>query len=86
MDVARLNMSHGDHDAHLATLHLVREEAERRNQAVAVLLDLQGPKIRVGTFAGGAADLLSGDLCHHNGHLSSRRPPQSFDVLFSATK
>ena len=60
MDVARLNMSHGTHEDHLATLQVVRTEAEKLGRSVAVLLDLQGPKIRVGTFAGGAANLIQG--------------------------
>jgi pyruvate kinase len=51
MNVARLNFSHGSHEDHAKLLHTVRAEAERRNKAVAVLLDLQGPKIRVGKFA-----------------------------------
>src|SRR5512143_1739727 len=51
MNVARLNFSHGSHEDHAKMLQVVRSEAERRNKAVAVLLDLQGPKIRVGKFA-----------------------------------
>jgi pyruvate kinase len=60
MDVARLNFSHGDHDHHLAVLRAVRTEAERRGRAVAVLQDLQGPKIRVGQFRNGAVTLEAG--------------------------
>ncbi|HSD88588.1 MAG TPA: pyruvate kinase [Kofleriaceae bacterium] len=51
MNVARLNFSHGSHEDHAKMLQVVRSEAERRGRAVAVLLDLQGPKIRVGKFA-----------------------------------
>ncbi|MEZ4400432.1 MAG: pyruvate kinase [Kofleriaceae bacterium] len=51
LDVVRLNFSHGSHADHAAVLRVVRAEAERRGRAVAVLLDLQGPKIRVGRFA-----------------------------------
>jgi pyruvate kinase len=51
LDVVRLNFSHGSHADHAAMLAIVRAEAERRGRAVAVLLDLQGPKIRVGRFA-----------------------------------
>jgi pyruvate kinase len=51
MNVARLNFSHGSHEDHAKMLHIVRTEADRRGKAVAVLLDLQGPKIRVGKFA-----------------------------------
>ena len=60
MDVARLNFSHGDHAMHAETLGRVRAEADRRGRPVAVLQDLQGPKIRVGRFAGGAAELEVG--------------------------
>jgi pyruvate kinase len=51
MNVARLNFSHGSHEDHAKMLQLVRSESDRRGKAVAVLLDLQGPKIRVGKFA-----------------------------------
>jgi pyruvate kinase len=51
MNVARLNFSHGSHEDHFKMLQIVRSEADRRGRAIAVLLDLQGPKIRVGKFA-----------------------------------
>src|SRR3978361_342969 len=51
MSVARLNFSHGTHEDHAKMLATVRSEADRRGKAIAVLLDLQGPKIRVGKFA-----------------------------------
>jgi pyruvate kinase len=60
MDVARLNFSHGEHEAHLKTLQAVRSEAEKRNRAVAVLADLQGPKIRVGKMQDGGVPLEKG--------------------------
>ena len=60
MSVARLNFSHGSHEDHARMLQLVRSEAERRGKAIAVLLDLQGPKIRVGKFAKGAIELKPG--------------------------
>ena len=60
MDVVRLNFSHGTHEAHAKVLRTVREEADKRSKAVAILLDLQGPKIRVGSFAGGAVELAAG--------------------------
>ena len=61
MDVARLNMSHGDHADHEANLGHVRAAAERTGKAIAVLADLQGPKIRLGRFADGPVDLAVGD-------------------------
>lgn len=48
MDVARINMSHGDHRTHARLIELVREAGDRAGRPVAVLADLQGPKIRVG--------------------------------------
>lgn len=51
MDVARLNMSHGDHSEHEKRLTLTREAAVKAGRTVGVLADLQGPKIRLGRFA-----------------------------------
>jgi pyruvate kinase len=53
MDVARLNFSHGDRAEHERVYDLVRAESGRVGRAVGVLADLQGPKIRLGRFAGG---------------------------------
>ncbi len=52
MNVARLNMSHGTHDDHLRRLHLVRTISKEMERPIAVLADLQGPKIRTGKLAG----------------------------------
>jgi pyruvate kinase len=60
MDCARLNMSHGNHAEHAARVATVREQAQKRDRAVAVLLDLQGPKTRIGTFEKGAVELKAG--------------------------
>jgi pyruvate kinase len=60
MDVVRLNFSHGSHEDHAKLIQNVRSEAERRGRAIAVLLDLQGPKIRVGRFEKGAVELHPG--------------------------
>lgn len=53
MNVARLNFSHGTHEEHARRLQTVREIATRKDQAVAVLADLQGPKIRTGSLENG---------------------------------
>src|SRR5687768_18470860 len=53
MDVARLNFSHGAHADHATAYERVREASDRTGHAVAILADLQGPKIRLGTFAEG---------------------------------
>jgi len=60
MDVARLNFSHGSHDDHRARLQAVRAAAERAGRPIAVLQDLQGPKIRAGTMPGGAVNVTTG--------------------------
>src|SRR5438046_8032426 len=60
MDVARLNFSHGTHDDHLRAIGNVRRAAETAGRPVALLLDLQGPKIRVGKIDGGKAQLEAG--------------------------
>lgn len=60
MSVVRLNFSHGTHEDHLKVLQAVRAEADKRGRAIAVLLDLQGPKIRVGRFETGAVELKVG--------------------------
>ena len=60
MDVARINFSHGDPEDHKATIAAVRAEADKRGRPVAVLQDLQGPKIRVGRFVKGSTELEPG--------------------------
>lgn len=50
MDVARLNFSHGDHASHLKMIRLIRECAQETGKPVAILQDLQGPKLRVGNL------------------------------------
>src|SRR5262245_38400068 len=53
MDVARLNFSHGTHAEHAEVVRRIREAETRWNRPVAILQDLQGPKIRLGTFGEG---------------------------------
>src|SRR5438132_13596237 len=60
MDVARLNFSHGTHEDHLRAIVTVRAAAERAGRPVGLLLDLQGPKIRVGKIEGGKVRLEPG--------------------------
>ncbi len=57
VDVARLNFSHGDHDFHRTLAAWVREGARQEGRVVAVLQDIQGPKLRVGSFPGGSVTL-----------------------------
>jgi pyruvate kinase len=60
MDVARLNLSHGSRDDHRQTYLAVREASDASGRGVGVLVDLQGPKIRLGTFAEGPVLLEPG--------------------------
>jgi pyruvate kinase len=60
LDVARLNMSHGTRDEHLAVYRAVRAASDAAGHSVGVLVDLQGPKIRLGTFASGPVRLVAG--------------------------
>jgi len=61
VDVVRLNFSHGTPEEHIARAELVRQLARERHRPVGVLVDLQGPKIRIGKFADGKVTLNRGD-------------------------
>jgi pyruvate kinase len=60
VDVTRFNFSHGDHNMHLKNANLVRDLARGRGRNVAILQDIQGPKIRTGDVEGGT-ELLAGN-------------------------
>jgi pyruvate kinase len=62
MNMARLNLSHGGHPEHQARLDRVREAAKEAGVPVAILVDLQGPKIRLARFKAGPHDLARGDI------------------------
>ena len=62
VDVARMNLSHGSYDVHEGVYGNVRQAADDAGRPVAVLVDLQGPKIRLGKFADGPHDLAVGDV------------------------
>ena len=73
MDVARLNFSHGDQAAHAERIERVRRIAQEEKALVALLADLQGPKIRVGGFAEGVVG---------QGWLLQHVQPPRLDVPF----
>jgi len=58
MDVARLNFSHGSHSEHLECIQTLRRAAQKLGKTIAILADLQGPKIRTGALAGGVPVVL----------------------------
>lgn len=68
-DAFRVNMSHGDHETHAATIAAIREVERTVGRPIAVLCDLQGPKLRVGQFRDGKA------VIRHSGHFTFDRDP-----------
>ena len=88
-DVFRLNFSHGTHADHKARLDTIRSIESDLGRPIGVLLDLQGPKLRVGTFAGGPVQLVEGaafrlDLDRERQGDASRAPlphPEIFAAL-----
>ncbi|HUO41034.1 MAG TPA: pyruvate kinase [Mycobacterium sp.] len=62
MDVARMNMSHGEHADHKASYDRVRVASDTTGHAVGIMADLQGPKIRLGRFAAGSTVWKNGDV------------------------
>jgi pyruvate kinase len=60
-DVFRLNMSHGSHDDHRARYDAIRAVEAETGRPIAILADLQGPKLRVGQFGAGPQELNEGD-------------------------
>lgn len=61
MNVARLNFSHGNHENHKKTFDIIRQAADELNRPVAIMQDLSGPKIRIGTFVNKKIYLKEGD-------------------------
>jgi hypothetical protein len=68
-DAFRVNMSHADHATHEKTIAYVREAEKEIGQPISILCDLQGPKLRVGTFKEGRA------VIRHSGHFTLDRNP-----------
>jgi len=62
MDIARLNFSHGSHQDHLQKIEHIRKVSKKLGKPVAILQDLQGPKIRIGKFKEPPIQLKPGDL------------------------
>jgi len=60
VDVARLNLSHGDYAVHEKSFKTIREASKELGKPVGILVDLQGPKIRVGKFTNGKEELTNG--------------------------
>ena len=73
VDAFRVNMSHGEHDGHGLTIKAIRDLERKFNRPIAILADLQGPKLRVGKFAGGKA------VIRHSGHFTLDRSDEPGD-------
>jgi pyruvate kinase len=61
MDVVRLNFSHGTRAEHGAVIRAIRDGEAQWGRPIAILQDLQGPKVRLGAFVGGQANLVTGE-------------------------
>src|SRR3546814_8588451 len=59
-DAFRVNMSHGDHAGHAQAIAAIRALEKETGRPTTILVDLQGPKLRVGTFKAGPAELVRG--------------------------
>src|SRR5271168_895659 len=62
MDVARLNFSHGTHEFHKGLIQTIREASRHHRKPVAIMQDLQGPKLRAGVLPKGGIELKAGDV------------------------
>ncbi|MCZ7538595.1 MAG: pyruvate kinase [Anaerolineae bacterium] len=62
MDVARINFSHGDHSTHARNIENLRRVAEEEGKVLAILADIPGPKLRLGTLVQDPLELTAGDL------------------------
>jgi pyruvate kinase len=87
VDVFRLNFSHGTHEDHRRRFEIIREVERETQRPIGVLMDLQGPKLRIGTFAAGPISLVPGekfrlDLSREPG--DSRRVPLPHPEIFAA--
>jgi len=92
-DVFRLNFSHGSHGDHLERIEAIRALEERLGRPIAIIADLQGPKLRVGRFAGGRVRIETGaafrlDMTPSEGN-AQRAPllhPEVFQALTSGSE
>jgi len=82
MNVARVNFSHGTHEQHAATIAMVRRMAKEAGKPIAILGDLQGPRIRVGDLPETITLAVGDDLVLvHEGHERKGEIPVTYDQL-----
>ncbi|MBT3363394.1 MAG: pyruvate kinase [Chloroflexi bacterium] len=77
MDIARINLSHGTQDQHTKNINTVRKVAKRLKRNVAILMDLPGPKFRLGILEGGKVTLKKGSIVR----LSQTQPLGNQELL-----
>lgn len=82
MDVARLNFSHGSQAGHARSIRVIRRACRAVGRSAGLLLDLQGPKLRVRTFIGGEIRLRAGDTVTLTSR-AVRGTPQRIPVVYS---
>ncbi|GAB4327430.1 MAG: pyruvate kinase [Candidatus Zixiibacteriota bacterium] len=84
MNMGRINMSHGTHSEHAARIRRLSEAARMLNRPIGVLVDLQGPKLRIGDLGSDGVDLRKGQTVHvggrHPGDGSVWLPLESFNL------
>ncbi|MGH7040174.1 MAG: pyruvate kinase [Stellaceae bacterium] len=93
VDVFRLNFSHGTHEEHSARFEAIRRIESESGRPIGILADLQGPKLRLGTFAEGPVELAAGapfrlDLAREAG-TRTRAPlphPEVFEAIAAGTE
>ncbi|MEI7612015.1 MAG: pyruvate kinase [Betaproteobacteria bacterium] len=87
-DVFRLNFSHGSHQDHMRSLSIIREVEHKSGRPIGILLDLQGPKLRLGKFSKGPIHLVEGEsfrLDLDNDKLGDqKRAPMPHPEIFTA--
>ena len=92
-DIFRLNFSHGSHDTHAGLLQLIRSAEARHGTPLGVFADLQGPKLRLGTFAAGPVRVEAGapfrldsDPAPGDGRRAPLPHPEIFAVCRAGTR
>jgi pyruvate kinase len=86
-DVFRLNFSHGEHADHARRIEIIRELESTMRRPISILADMQGPKLRVGTFENGGVELTQGQsfrLDLDKGPGNARRAPLPHPEIFEA--
>jgi pyruvate kinase len=77
MNAARLNFSHGTHESHAAAITAIREAASRHGTAVAIIQDLQGPRIRVGLLPQERVEVTAGQIVRLRTSIESGNLPDT---------